>query len=653
MGVLEARLHLRGGARLHEVRGIGPFVTDVGAAVDRDPLPRDALAGQLGAGLAGQRVQRLAENARTFGVEPDLDRAVAQRPHVRQPHPVRGQHSGEGMDHDPGDAQRIRHQAGVLAPRASEAAQDVAGHVVAAPHRDRLDGVRHVVDRDAQESVRYVHQRRPAAGALPDLVGEGGELLHDHGMIQRLVLVRAEHPREELGLQLAEEHVAVGHAQGTAAPVAGGSGIGPGGLRPHPVAGPVERADRAAARRHRMDHHHGSAHAHPRHHRFERALVGAVVVGDVGRGPAHVERDDASVARTGRGLHRPHDAARGAGEDGVLALEQPGVGEAAVRLHEHEPHAFAELLRHPVDVAAQQGGEVGVRHRGVAAADELHQRAGLEAGGHLREPDRAGQTAERQLVLRMPVAVHEHDGHRSDPVRVRFAQGRLGRRPVEGGQDLAVRRHPAVHLRHPLVEHLGEGDAEIEQMRPGLVADAKRVAKAPVDHQQGPVALALQQGVGGDRGAHPDGIDPTDRSAGGDAEQRADARDGRVAVMLRVVGEQLVGHEGAAGTAGDHVGKGPAAVDPELPAGGFSGHVILQGIGKHGVAAADCRPERRPPRGEGAIIACFVPACRIHELLHPWVVARMGYYTHGGRDIPELRAYHVHRPHDRHHRSHR
>ena len=577
MGVLEARLHLRRGARLHEVRGVGPVVTDVGAAMDRDPLLPDALAGELGARFGGQRVQRLAERRRAFGVEPDLDRAVAQRPHVRQPHPVRGQHPRQGMDHHPGDAQGIRHQAGVLAARAPEAVQDVAGHVVAAAHRDRLDGVRHVVDRDAQEPVRHVDQRRPAAGALPDLAGEGGELLHDHAVIQRLVLARAEHPREELRLQLAEEHVAVGHAERAAAPVAGRPRIRSGRLRTHPVASPVERADRAPARRHRVDHHHRGAHAHPRHHRLEGALVGAVVVGDVGRGPAHVERDDAPVARARRGLHRPHDPARGAGEDGVLALEQPGVGEAAVRLHEHEPHAFAELLRHPVDVAAQQGGEVGVRHRGVAPADELHQRARLEAGGHLHEPDRAGQAAERQLVLRMPVAVHEHDGHRPDPVRERFPKGRLGRRSVEGGQDLAVRRHPAVHLHHPLVEHLGKGDAKVEEMRPGLVADAKRVAEAPVDHQQGPVALALQKGVGGDRGAHPDGVDPADGVAGSDAEQLADPRDGGVAVMLRVVGEQLVGEEGAVGAAGDHVGEGPAAVDPELPAGGFAGHVVLQG----------------------------------------------------------------------------
>ena len=115
-------------------------------------------------------------------------------------------------------------------------------------------------------------------------------------------------------------------------------------------------------------------------------------------------------------------------------------------------------------------------------------------------------------------------------------------------------------------------------MRPGLVADAKRVAETTIDHEQGPVALALQKGVGRDRGTHLDGVDPADGSAGRNAEKLANACDGGVPVMLRVVGEQLVGDEGAVGTAGDDVGEGPAAVDPELPAGGFASHCILQGV---------------------------------------------------------------------------
>ena len=46
------------------------------------------------------------------------------------------------------------------------------------------------------------------------------------------------------------------------------------------------------------------------------------------------------------------DAARRAGEDGVLALKTPGVGQAAAGLHEHQSHAL-QLGRHPVDIAAQ------------------------------------------------------------------------------------------------------------------------------------------------------------------------------------------------------------------------------------------------------------------------------------------------------------
>ena len=43
-------------------------------------------------------------------------------------------------------------------------------------------------------------------------------------------------------------------------------------------------------------------------------------------------------ARRG-GLDRADDAAGGTGEDRILALEGARVGEAAVRLHEHEARA--------------------------------------------------------------------------------------------------------------------------------------------------------------------------------------------------------------------------------------------------------------------------------------------------------------------------
>ena len=299
-------------------------------------------------------------------------------------------------------------------------------------------------------------------------------------------------------------------------------------------------------------------------------------MGDVGRGAAHVERDDASVARVRRGLGRAHDAAGGSRQDGVLPLEQPRVGEPPVRLHEHETHVVAEIVRHPVDVAAQQGREVRIRHRGVAAADELHQWTRSVAGGHLAESDISGEAAEFELVLRVAVAVHEHDGDRPDSVFVCFTQGLLGPGHVEGSQDVAVRRHPAVHLRNPLMEHLGQRDSKVEQMRPGLVADAKRVAEPAVHHEQGSVPLAFEEGVGGDGGAHLDAVDAGDGRSRGNTEQVADALNGGVAIVLRIVGQELAGGEGAVGSTGHHVGEGSAAIDPELPANGFAVHPVLR-----------------------------------------------------------------------------
>ena len=65
------------------------------------------------------------------------------------------------------------------------------------------------------------------------------------------------------------------------------------------------------------------------------------------------------------------------------------------------------------------------------------------------------------------------------------------------------------------------------------------------------------------------GADLFDRHAigGGDAEQVPDAGDRRIAVLLRVVRQQLVGHQGSVGAAPDDVREGAPPVDPELPAG--------------------------------------------------------------------------------------
>ncbi len=87
------------------------------------------------------------------------------------------------------------------------------------------------------------------------------------------------------------------------------------------------------------------------------------------------------------------------------------------------------------------------------------------------------------------------------------------------------------------MEHLRQLDAAVEQARAVLLRDAQRVAEAARDDQQRARAAALEQRVGGHRGAHLHALDPlwSDRLARGQAEQAAHALDRRVLVLRGVV----------------------------------------------------------------------------------------------------------------------
>jgi hypothetical protein len=290
-----------------------------------------------------------------------------------------------------------------------------------------------------------------------------------------------------------------------------------------------------------VDAHHRRAHAHAGHLGLELALELAGVVAHVGGGAAHVEADHALHAgQFGRPGHAD-DAAGRAGQDRVLALEGVRVGQAAGGLHEEDLHA-RHLAGHLLHVAAQDRRQVGVHHRGVAPADELHHRAGLVAGADLGEADLPGDARGGLLVRGEAVAVQEDDGHAAQA----GVEGGL-QLPAQMGlvqrlHHVALRADALLGLDHAAVQQLRQHDAPVEQARAVLVGDAQRVAKAARGDQQRGLALALQQRVGGDRGAHLHALDlfRRHRLAGQQAQQVADAGDRRVAVLLGVVAEQLV-----------------------------------------------------------------------------------------------------------------
>ena len=149
-----------------------------------------------------------------------LDRLLAQRAHVGEPHAVRRQHARERMDEHARHAQRVGDEARVLAAGAAEAAQRVLGDVVAALHRDVLDRVGHVLDRDLAGSRRRLPRacaRTPVAASTSS--ASAANFAAHHVGVERLVAVRSEHVREKTGSMLADHHVAVGDRERTAAPV--------------------------------------------------------------------------------------------------------------------------------------------------------------------------------------------------------------------------------------------------------------------------------------------------------------------------------------------------------------------------------------------------------------------------------------------------
>ena len=194
------------------------------------------------------------------------------------------------------------------------------------------------------------------------------------------------------------------------------------------------------------------------------------------------------------------------------------------------------------------------------------------AGGDLREAEFARQLGDLLFVVTVAVGVHQDDGDGVDAVKLRALQLAPHRVKIERALHGAIGAHPLVDLDDPLVQHVGLDDVLGKDLRPRLVADAQCVAKALGDQQQGAIALALEQRVGGDRGAHLDRGDALarDRFAGFEPKQVPDAVHRGVPIGFGIFREQLVGGERAVRPPADHVGKGAAAIDPEFPAAGHA-----------------------------------------------------------------------------------
>lgn len=113
------------------------------------------------------------------------------------------------------------------------------------------------------------------------------------------------------------------------------------------------------------------------------------------------------------------------------------------------------------------------------------------------------------------------------------------------------------------VEHVGLDDMAGEDVGAGLVADFEDIDEAVGDDEDGGCALAFQQGVCGDGGAHLDGVDRATAMVG---EDGAHSLYRSVVIAARILRQELAHDQPARWRARYHVGEGTAPIDPELPA---------------------------------------------------------------------------------------
>ncbi len=170
--------------------------------------------------------------------------------------------------------------------------------------------------------------------------------------------------------------------------------------------------------------------------------------------------------------------------------------------------------------------------------------------------------------------MHEDNGAGAQAAIMGGLQALAGGIGIKHLDYLSVCAQPFGYFDDLLVQHLGQFDIEREEFRSCLVSDAKRIAEAFRGDKDEGFSLALQEGIGGDRRTHFHRIDLRGRNIVGfiEAQEVADALQRRILILLRIFAQQLVGDNGAIRRAGDKIGKGAAAIDPELPVAGC--HII-------------------------------------------------------------------------------
>ena len=283
-------------------------MTDVGEVQDLDVVGGDALALRQ---LPARRIELGDDSPHRGHRKPREGFAVGDGDLVldrRGEQPGGGEHPGMAGHHHSGNAEIGREPARVKRTRAAHGDQCEFSGVEPLAYRDEANAFRHLgVDHSMDTGRGVLHRQSERLGdAAPDCVdGPGG--IETNGTA-----------RELLGVQESQHHRGVGHRRFPAsARVAGGSGVGGGGVRPDAKAARLVQPRDAAAARSDCVH---VDHRHPHREAVDHSLgaqkrLGAGHERDVRAGAAHVERDEVVVPGRGSGCLAADDSRRRAGQE--------------------------------------------------------------------------------------------------------------------------------------------------------------------------------------------------------------------------------------------------------------------------------------------------------------------------------------------------
>ena len=210
----------------------------------------------------------------------------------------------------------------------------------------------------------------------------------------------------------------------------------------------------------------------------------------IGRGAAHVKANHFVVTCTFCCARHAHNTACRTTQNSVFASKRMRIGQAARRLHEHQFDAW-HFAGHLINIATQNGRQIGIHHRGVAAADKLHQGTGLMRGTDLREANVARQLRGHGFMLLVAIGMHEHNGHAANTGIKLHLQLNAQCRCVQGFNDIALCRHSLLGFNDFAVKQFRQYDVAVKQTRTILIRNAQSISKTLRGDQQGAFTFSL------------------------------------------------------------------------------------------------------------------------------------------------------------------